>query len=117
MSTENFTAPGVGIDMVDIVRFEKFTSRDSDAFLSKVFFDNECVYCFSHKNPAPHLAGMFACKEAVSKALGVEAFPFSEIEVRHKGNGAPEVFHKGGKLAIKVSITHTDTVAVAIAVL
>lgn len=107
---------GVGIDIVDVDRFEKFNSKTSDPFLKKVFFEKELEYCFSYKNPAPHLAGTFSVKEAVSKALGVKLFPFAEIEIRHQKDGKPIVFHKGKKLSVKISITHTDKVAAAIAV-
>jgi len=107
---------GVGIDIVDVSRFEKFNSKISDPFIKKVFFEKELGYCFSFKNPAPHLAGTFSAKEAVSKALGIKLFPFSEIEIRHGKDGEPVAFHKGKKLSVNISITHTDTVAAAIAV-
>lgn len=107
---------GVGIDIVDVARFKKFNSKTSDSFLKKVFFEKEIEYCFSYKDSAPHLAGIFSAKEAVSKALGVKLFPFSEIEIRHEKDGKPVVFHKGKKLSVNISITHTDKVAAAIAV-
>lgn len=107
---------GVGIDIVDVSRFSSLGEDEKKSFLKKVFFESEIAYCTSYKNEDVHLAGMFALKEAVSKALGVERFPFAEIEVRHDIHGAPLVWHKGSKLNLKVSISHTDTIAIAIAV-
>lgn len=106
---------GVGIDLVETSRFLKHKKKE-DAFLKKVFTKEELEYCFSYKNPHVHLAGFFALKEAVSKALGVEKYPFAEVEVRHLKNGAPIAYHLGKKLSVSVSISHTDSLAVAIAV-
>ena len=111
-----FNLKGVGIDCVDIVRFEKFKDKSKHLFLKKVFFENELKHCFSYKSPASHLAGIFAAKEAVSKALGTRLFPFVEIEIRHEKSGSPIAYKKGKKLPVKVSITHTNIIACAIAV-
>lgn len=107
---------GVGIDIVDVGRFKKFNLKVKDNFLKKVFFEKEIEYCFSFKDSALHLAGIFSAKEAVSKALGVKLFPFTEVEIRHGKDGEPIAFHKGKKLSVKISITHTDTVSASIAV-
>ncbi len=106
---------GIGIDIVEVSRFARYESDSSAAFLKKVFFSDELIYCFSYKNPGVHLAGFFALKEATSKALGVEKYPFAEIEVKHDENGAPEAWFRGQKLPVKVSISHTDDLATAIA--
>jgi phosphopantetheine--protein transferase-like protein len=105
----------VGVDIVEVSRFEAYKDKKEDAFLSKVFSLTEINYCFSYSDPSSHLAGTFAAKEAVSKALGVKHFPFSEIEVRHDNDGKPEAFMKGKKLPVSISITHSNTIAAAIA--
>lgn len=106
----------VGIDCIDIVRFKDFKNNPKAPFLKKVFSEFELIYCFGYKDPSSHLAGTFAAKEATSKALGVTKFPFAEIEIRHGKDGAPAAYRKGRKLPIKISITHTNTMACAIAV-
>jgi holo-[acyl-carrier protein] synthase len=106
---------GIGVDIVSVSRFVQYESDPKAPFLKKVFFSDELMYCFSYKNPSVHLAGFFALKEAASKALGLEKYPFAEIEVKHAENGAPEVWFKGQKLGLRVSISHTDEFAVAIA--
>ena len=60
---------GLGIDIVETHRFTLFKSRD-DQFLLDNYSAEELAYCFSFKDPSEHLAGTFAAKEAVFKALG-----------------------------------------------
>ncbi len=105
----------VGIDIVDVARFALFVEDREHAFLKKVFTPEEVAYAFSHANPAVRLAGMFAAKEAVSKALGVAEFPFAHIEIRHQEDGKPVAYTLGKKLSVAVSIAHTDTLATAVA--
>ncbi len=105
----------IGTDIVDISRFSKFTSKD-DAFIKKVFTPSEIEYCFRYKSPSEHLAGIFAAKEAVSKALSVTKYPFIEIEILHKKDGAPIAFHEGKRLKVAVSISHSTQVAMAVAI-
>lgn len=111
------TSPkGVGIDLVEISRFKRISTNRTGPFLKKVFFEREIEYCFSYKDAATHLAGHFAAKEAVSKALGVTRYPFAEIEIRHKKDGAPEAYKNSKKLPVFLSISHTKTLATAIAI-
>jgi holo-[acyl-carrier-protein] synthase len=107
--------PSAGIDIVEVARFVPFVEDREHAFLKKVFTDEEVAYAFSHVNPAVRLAGMFAAKEAVSKALGVREFPFAEVEIRHTEEGKPEAYKDASMLPVSVSIAHTDTLATAVA--
>jgi holo-[acyl-carrier protein] synthase len=104
-----------GIDIAEISRFEQFSGDKDHHFLRKTFSDDELSYCFSHKNPSSHLAGMFCAKEAVSKALGIEKYPFIEVEIKHTDSGAPYACHHGKKLPVAISISHTHTTACAVA--
>lgn len=110
-------APGIGVDITPVSRFLPFENDRENPFLKKVFFESECEYCFSYKNPGVHLAGFFALKEAVSKALGVTQYPFAQIEIKHDLDGAPIAFYNGQKLSVRVSISHTDELAIGIAAL
>ena len=105
----------IGLDLVEISRFKRFSDRKDHTALIKIFLPSEISYCFGFKDPSPHLAGLFAAKEAVSKALGIAKFPFSEIEISHSSSGKPVAFHKGKALVISISISHTRSVAAAIA--
>lgn len=106
----------VGIDIIGVARFKEYESDREHVFLKKVFHKEEIDYCFSFSNPSVHLAGMFALKEAVSKALGTDVYPFAEVCVHHQENGAPYVSHNGNVLPVATSISHTDELATAIAI-
>lgn len=105
----------IGFDLVEVARFKKL-GKDNP-FFKKVFTERERLYCFSYKNPFPHLAGIFAVKEAVGKTLGVNQFSFMAIEVRHAPSGKPELWLRGKRTkAVMVSISHTDTMAGAVVI-
>ncbi len=105
----------VGIDLVEVARFKPMTKNTQHPFLQKVFTTQEVQYCYQFKERATHLAGTFAAKEAVSKALGVEKYPFAEIEIKRTAAGKPEAWKGKKKLSVALSITHTTTFAAAVA--
>ena len=111
-----FWKRAVGTDIVEVSSFRKYDIDKQHHFLQKVFTSYELDYCFLHKDPSTHLAGIFAGKEAVSKALGVLKYPSILIEIRHDRNGKPEAYTNSKKLKIALSISHTKEIAVAVAV-
>lgn len=111
-----FRSRRVGIDIVNVDRFIVHTRDVSDPFLKKTFTSDELAYCFSFDDPTPHLAGLYAAKEAVSKSFDAKKLPFIEVEIRHGETGAPEAYRAGKKLPISISISHTHVAACAVAV-
>ncbi len=107
---------GVGIDVIEIRRFRDVLRKRQDRFLGNTFTDIERSYCFSYKDPAPHLAGTFAAKEAVQK-VSKKSLAVSDIEIRREKSGRPRIYLKGKRASsLLISISHTDTLACAIAV-
>ncbi|MCC5834461.1 MAG: holo-ACP synthase [Opitutales bacterium] len=119
----------VGIDLVECARLQKALDRQGELFLKKVFTECERSYCMGMKNPTPYLAARFAAKEAVAKAFttGIgEHLDWRSIEVIKgereqpliqldaKGQALLEHF---GASSVRLSITHTDNYASAIALL
>ena len=112
----------VGIDLLEIERLERALER-RPRLADRLFTDQERVYAGARARPGQHLAARFCAKEAVAKALGLEAWSFQDVEVT--GGGAPEVRLSGVVAAraaalgvrVSVSLTHTkrDAAAVAIA--
>lgn len=103
----------IGIDVVDVSRFKGL--KRTAPLLQKVFTKLELDYCFSFKDSSTHLAGLFAAKEAVAKALDGQAVVY-EIEIRHTVGGKPMVWQKNKEnKKMAVSISHTDQLAVAVA--
>ena len=114
----------VGIDLVRVSRVEESLAQFGERFLRRVFTDGEIAYCLRRRNPAPHLAGRFAAKEAGMKAIGTgHAFGvlWRDLEVvRHGGppqlqfhNAADQHFARLGATRALLTITHTDALALA----
>lgn len=106
---------GLGADIIEIQRFRALPLESS--FYTNVFTENELVYCQSHSDPAPHLAAIFAGKEAVLKAVGSHfRLSISKIEILHKDDGQPYVvLDQAHDLEILVSLSHSASHAVAVA--
>jgi holo-[acyl-carrier protein] synthase len=60
---------GLGVDVVDIERIEKLLQRD-DAFVRRVFSEDEISFCERAARPAECFAARWAAREACAKALG-----------------------------------------------
>ena len=114
---------GIGVDIVEVERIESGVERYGERFRRKVFTDGEWDYCFRKVRPFEHLAGRFAAKEAVMKALGegwTARTSFREIEIAREKGAAPEIvlspriralLPEGAR--IWLSISHTERYAVA----
>ena len=112
---------GVGIDLLEVGRLERALER-RPRLAERVFTDAEREYAAGRARPGMHLAARFCAKEAVAKALGLPGWSFRDVEVVATG-AAPEV-RLGGRVAeradelgvaVRVSLTHTDTTAGAVA--
>ena len=115
----------IGTDILSVLRIrEILDSHHKDRFNTHTFTKSEIDYCEGKANPSIHYAGRFAAKEAIKKALLssgiISNIPLCSIEVLPDKEGAPQVyFHTEPPLLQtgKVSISHTDEVAVAFALL
>jgi holo-[acyl-carrier protein] synthase len=115
---------GLGFDATDIPRIAAALERYGERFLRRVFTDGEIAYCTRRRNPAPHLAGRFAAKEAAMKALGTghsRGVLWRDIEVI-RVSGPPQLRLHGGaatradRMHVRSSlltITHAETLAMA----
>lgn len=109
---------GIGIDVADTERFLPFKNDKKNRFLTDTFSAGELAYCFSFRDPTEHLAGTFAAKEAVWKALGKNNVCQSELEIRRTKTGKPEVWIKNRRQkTIFVSISHTKQISIAMAIM
>ena len=108
---------GVGIDVVDIGRFQESLDRTS-ALRRRLFTENESVMKISS------LAARFAAKEALAKALNAKTatFNWQEVEVINELSGKP-VFVFSGALAqrlaesiVHLSLSHDAGIASAMVI-
>lgn len=118
----------VGIDLLKIDRIDKLKKKKH--FFTKIFTINEREYLQEKFNRNQHIAGIIACKEAVSKSFGVgifEGLGFKDIEILHDKKGAPYINTSLNKIKkimndkkvskISISISHDGDYAIAISML
>ncbi len=115
----------VGIDIVEIARIDRLLKTYGARFVRKVLGDSERKLLLSRRDQAQFVAGRFACKEAIIKALGkyLRARPaYHQIEIIGDELRGPvaqfpaAVAAELGDAQTHVSISHEKTHAVAMAV-
>ena len=117
---------GIGTDLVELDRFRLALQR-TPRLPERLFSDAERAYAARRRDPTERLAARFAAKEAVMKAMGVGLwkFPLRDVEVVKAPSGQPSVRLHGRAAALadergvrewRLTITHTERVAQAIAV-
>ncbi len=114
----------IGVDLVEIARIEQTLDRHGRRFLQRVFTPREqAIYAGKTRS----LAARWAAKEAAAKALGcgIGAVRWIDIEVLNDESGAPiillheEAERRARSLGLsqwRVSLSHTDTLAIAFVV-
>ncbi len=109
----------VGIDLVEISRFEKFINRFGDKGLKRFLCDAEIALISSPKSAA----GFWAVKEAFSKALGTgigKECSFHDMRLYKTHKGAPKLSLSKALIArfeiedVALSITHDGAYAIAV---
>ncbi len=120
---------GIGVDVVDIVRVEALLGKYRDRFLQRVFTAGESLHAHRSVRPAERLAGRFAVKEAVLKALGTgksAGILWRDVETLPGPRGKPRVLLHGAALGIlkqhanwkvHVSISHDGGKAMAFVII
>ncbi len=124
-SIKGISIQGIGIDIVEIKRIAEL----SPGAIERILSPRESEYCYRFKKSAERIAGHFAAKEAISKALGTgfgSQLSFKDLEIHHNSLGAPSVvfssrvLKKMPSLASQqclITISHERNYAVAMAVI
>lgn len=127
----------LGNDIVHIPRIQAAVERFGERFLQRIYTQIERQDCsVVNKSTSPHssgllipkLAGRWAAKEAVVKALGTgfRGITWREIEIVRHASGAPQVKLYGqaarqaaswGNYQWRLSISHERDYAIATAIL
>lgn len=113
-----------GVDLIEIARIEEVVARHGKHYLERIFTPAELEYCGKR---AESLAGRFAAKEAVAKALGtgIGDVSWKEIEILGDEQNAPVLkLYGAGESRAKelglstwsVSISHSQSHSVAFVV-
>ena len=108
----------VGTDIVSINRIKKAIEKFGDKFLDRLMSQNERERVKSVES----IAGIWAAKEAVSKALGCgigSELGFLDIEISKDSKGRPIVSVTNSNFKIidsSISISHDKDFAIAVAI-
>jgi holo-[acyl-carrier protein] synthase len=110
---------GVGIDVVDVARFED-TLRRAPGLMLRLFTEAE------RHLPVNSLAASFAAKEALAKSLGAPAgLSWTDAWVRRDDGGRPHLHVEGtvaarveglGVAGLHLSISHDAGIASAVVI-
>lgn len=113
-----------GVDLIEISRIEEVIARHGRHYLERIYTTAELEQCGKR---AESLAGRFAAKEAVAKALGsgIGEVTWKEIEILGDEQNAPMLTlhgsaeQKAKKLGLtvwSVSISHSQSHSIALVV-
>ena len=106
---------GLGIESVDVTRFEASLDRFGDRLRRRLFTARECAYAAARARGAESLAVRFAAKLAARRALGKNGLPWRDLEIVREGRGAPTLhLHRAAAEAaqglgvdrVSISLTH-----------
>lgn len=115
---------GTGLDLVHIPRVRALVDRWGREGLKRIFAPQELEYAFSQRRPCCNLAGQFASKEAMVKAMGglPSGASLREVRVLSRPGSPPEMVLEGmwtckaqemGIGRVHLSITHAGEYAMA----
>ena len=114
----------VGVDVVDVGRLREMLGRWGERLVGRTLTSREAAYCRAKRDPAPHVAGTVAAKEALFKTLSMGP-RWLEVEVVRLESGRPvlvlsdsakAVASRCGLSKLELSITHTRGLAIAVVV-
>lgn len=106
----------IGIDIVKIERIRSVLNRKGAKFIEYIASAKEREDLSVKNNGAETVAGYFAAKEAMAKALGVGIGKagLRKLEVCHHQSGQPYGKYKNQRFRLSISHEHDYAIAVAI---
>jgi len=111
---------GTGVDIIEVRRLRQAVEKWGKRFLERVFTKEELESARNRSGLYQHLAGRFAAKEAVFKALGDSGLTWKDVQILNTEEGRPRCVllrNKDRKKEVHVSISHVKNYAVANAII
>lgn len=115
-----------GTDIIEIERIKSEIEKHGQAFISRIYTENEIKYCESKKAMKyQHYAVRFAAKEAIFKAISTQIkdkynIKWTNFEILDDENGRPQVKITDIELKnikhIEISLSHCKEYANAVAI-
>ncbi|MFA5145125.1 MAG: holo-ACP synthase [Candidatus Omnitrophota bacterium] len=110
---------GTGVDITEVRRLRQAAEKWGDLFLNRVFTGEELENAKTRGSLYQHLAGRFAAKEAIFKALGDAELNWKDVQIVNDKQGKPccKILNGKGKgVGVYISISHVKNYAVANAI-
>ena len=111
---------GTGVDIIEVRRMQQAVGKWGSEFLKRVFTPEELKNAKTRGSLYQHLAGRFAAKEAVFKALGDKGLNWHDVQILNDKEGKPNCIILNGrakKIEVHISISHVKNYAVANAII
>lgn len=111
---------GTGVDITEVSRLRKAVEKWGDSFLLRIFTKGELENAKTRGSLYQHLAGRFAAKEAIFKALGDPKLNWKEVEILNDKEGKPCCSIRNAKakgIEVLLSISHVKNYATAFAII
>ena len=103
---------GIGIDIVDIKRFQEKPFEKNQRFYQKIFSESEIKHCLQRGNPSQIFASKFAVKEAVIKSINKQ-IDFLNILIDYSNSKPFVMLQNDNSYTFHVSISHEKSHAIA----
>ena len=109
---------GIGTDIIEVARIKKSMERFGDDFLKHILTKEEIAHTKRFKIPYAHIAGRFAAKEAIFKAVGDPKLSWHDVTITNDKEGKPICKHAKAnfKKKILITISHSKNYATAFCV-
>ena len=118
--------PAIGLDIIDVTRIDKGIKRFGDKYIKRILGPEELTLLETRRDKPQFVAGRFAAKEALVKALGqfLKKRPaLQSLQILNDHTGQPsfnlpvEVAKVLQGYQVLVSITHEKKMAAAMVVI
>jgi len=106
---------GIGIDIIEIHRFNEKPFENNKNFYEKIFHNSEIDYCKKQKNSSQSFAVKFAIKESVIKSIN-EKISFLDIVTEHLDSKPIVSLLNKPSYNFIVSVSHEKDNAVAVVI-
>jgi holo-[acyl-carrier protein] synthase len=116
----------VGLDIVETERMERDIASYGNRFVERILGEQERSLYDRRVDKSVFLAGRFACKEAIIKALGFrlkDRPPYADLQIINDPTGRPildlppALASQLGPIRFLISISHEQHYAVAVAII
>lgn len=111
---------GTGVDITEVRRLRQAIEKWGETFLNRVFTKEELDNAKTRGSFYQHLAGRFAAKEAVFKALGDADLNWKDVQILNDKQGRPYckiLNERNKKIQVHISISHVKNYATAFAII